>query len=523
MTASGGVGGPYTFSATGLPTGLTMSSSGTISGTTTSTGTFNYTVTITDRAGNTGTVNCSVTVYPPPSATCISITAIQGTPITPVTMTGSGGVGGPYTFSATGLPAGLTMSSSGTISGTPTVNGTFNYTVTVTDSAGNKGTVNCSVTVAPPISASCVSITAVQGTAITPVTMTASGGAGGPYTFSATGLPAGLTMSSSGTISGTPTVSGTFNYTVTITDKAGNTGTVNCSVTVAPPSVTCNCGTLTVYKNVPMTPVTLSGSGGVGGPYTFSNASGLPAGVTISSSGVISGTPTVTGTFNFTVTVADKNGNKSTLNCKIIVNTPPAPTCSVNDQALTMTYNSAIGIARLDVTTNLNNNFKVNITPSPTSTTFSPNGNNTAMPAGEYIKFPSPVTSAVTVAVSRINTSKSAQLTVQATDAAGQTITCDPVTTVLSGLNWKSGLNGVQTFTNLPQAAGIITINNGTPGLNDVLVLVNGFPFIETKMTDGQVIDLNVSKAMKPGNNNTIVLVGIGTSGNSSAQIYISQ
>src|SRR5206468_34604 len=131
----------------------------------------------------------------------------------------------PYTFSATGLPAGLTMSTGGTISGTPTVSGTFNYTVTVTDKDGNTGTENCSVTVNPPPTATCVSITAVQGFAITPVTMVGSGGTGGPYTFSATGLPAGLTMSTGGTISGTPTVNGSFNYTVTVTDKDGNTGT----------------------------------------------------------------------------------------------------------------------------------------------------------------------------------------------------------------------------------------------------------------------------------------------------------
>src|SRR5438067_3934437 len=110
-----------------------MSSGVTTSPTRPSTGLFNYTVTVTDSAGNTGTVNCSVTVNPPPSATCVTINAVQGVAITPVTMTGSGGAGGPYTFSATGLPAGLTMSTGGTISGTPTVNGTFNYTVTVKD------------------------------------------------------------------------------------------------------------------------------------------------------------------------------------------------------------------------------------------------------------------------------------------------------------------------------------------------------------------------------------------------------
>jgi hypothetical protein len=116
-----------------------------------------------------------------------------------------------------------------------TASGTYNYTVTVTDSAGNHGTVHCSVTVAAPVSSTCVSITATQGVAITPVTMTASGGAGGPYTFTATGLPPGVSISSSGSISGTPTASGTYNYTVTVTDSAGNHGTASCSVTVAAP------------------------------------------------------------------------------------------------------------------------------------------------------------------------------------------------------------------------------------------------------------------------------------------------
>src|SRR5215470_4952667 len=184
MVGSGGSGGPYTFSASGLPAGLTMSTGGTISGTPTVSGTFNYTVTVTDKNGHSGTVNCSVTVNPPPTASCVSITAVQGVAITPVTMVGSGGVGGPYTFSATGLPAGLSMASDGTISGTPTVSGTFNYTVTVKDSAGNTGTVNCSVTVNPPPTATCLVINAVQGVAVSTAAMTGSGGVGGPYTFS---------------------------------------------------------------------------------------------------------------------------------------------------------------------------------------------------------------------------------------------------------------------------------------------------------------------------------------------------
>ncbi len=89
--------------------------------------------------------NWGVLLAPAPTATCLTITAVAGTPIT-VTMAGTGGVGGPYTFTATGLPPGLSVSNRGTISGTPTTSGTYNYTVTVKDSAGNSGTVSCPVT-----------------------------------------------------------------------------------------------------------------------------------------------------------------------------------------------------------------------------------------------------------------------------------------------------------------------------------------------------------------------------------------
>jgi hypothetical protein len=237
MPAGSGGTKPYTYAATGLPTGLVMAIDGTISGTPTVTGTFTYTVTVTDSAGGKGTSKCTVTVYPPITSSCVVINAIRGVAITPVTMTASAGTGAGYTFTATGLPAGLSISSTGTISGTPTVTGTFPYIVTITDSAGDKSIFNCSVTVYPPITASCVSITAAQGVAITPVTMTASGGTGTGYTFTATGLPAGLSISAGGTIAGTPTAGGTYPYTVTVKDSAGNTGTVNCSVTVNPKPV----------------------------------------------------------------------------------------------------------------------------------------------------------------------------------------------------------------------------------------------------------------------------------------------
>ena len=247
-------------------------------------GSFSYTVTITDSKGDKGTLSCSITVLPPVSVSCVTFNAVQGVAITPVSLTGSGGAGGAYTYSATGLPPGLTMSSSGVISGTPTASGTFNYTVTITDTGGNQGsgrcshqsTLSCSITVAPAVSATCVSIDAVQGNAIVSATLVGSGGTG-PYTFTATGLPSGLSISSAGVISGTPTVSGTFSYTVTITDSKGNKGTLSCSITVLPP-VSVSCVTFNAVQGVAITPVSLTGSGGAGGAYTYS-ATGLPPGL----------------------------------------------------------------------------------------------------------------------------------------------------------------------------------------------------------------------------------------------------
>ena len=169
------------------------------------------------------TGTCPYTINPAISATCVVINASQNVAITPVTMTASGGTGTGYTFSATGLPTGLTMASNGTISGTPTVTGTFPYTVTITDSAGNKGTFNCSVTVGTPVDIECGSCTAGKATSGTPysASLSATGGTA-PYTFSiiSGSLPPGLTLNAStGAITGTPTTPGSYMFTSKVTDK----------------------------------------------------------------------------------------------------------------------------------------------------------------------------------------------------------------------------------------------------------------------------------------------------------------
>ena len=204
IVATGGLP-PYTFSVPpgSLPPGLTLTTSGPnagqISGVPTTAGTFSFTVTVTDSSGlGSGTVtkNCSIVIAPPPSALCLVLTGlIQGAPFSSGPMTGSGGSGSGYTFASSDLPAGLTMASNGSISGTPNASGTFTYHVTVTDGGGHTGTIECSLTIAPPPTAVCLVLTGLtQGSPFSSGPMTGSGGSGSGYTFASSDLPAGLSM-----------------------------------------------------------------------------------------------------------------------------------------------------------------------------------------------------------------------------------------------------------------------------------------------------------------------------------------
>src|SRR5204862_338885 len=121
-------------------------------------------------------------------------------------------------------------------------------------------------------------------------------------TFSnAVGLPAGLSMDASGNITGTPTAFGTFTFTFTVKDANGKTATGSCSIVINPPPVVPTCGTVTGNVgtvNVAYT-AAVSATGRRSSALTFSNAVGLPAGLSMDAAGKITGTPTAFGTFTF--------------------------------------------------------------------------------------------------------------------------------------------------------------------------------------------------------------------------------
>jgi hypothetical protein len=139
------------------------------------------------------------------------------------------------------------------------------------------------------------------------------GGGSGPYAFMLTAgaLPAGLTLSSGGLLSGTPTAGGAFNFTVTATDSSGApgpyTGSRAYALNIASPTVSLSPATVPNGTRTVAYSATLAASGGTA-PYTFAVTAGvLPGGLSLSTGGVLSGTPTAIGSFNFAVTATDSS------------------------------------------------------------------------------------------------------------------------------------------------------------------------------------------------------------------------
>jgi len=244
ITASGGAT-PYIFSvATGLPPGLTISTTGVISGTPTTAGSYTFTVTATDA--ELYTASSTYTVIVPPLLSAISPTTFSGTAVNPLSVTfgPTGGIG-PYTFSPTGVfPTGTSFSSLAgvstvTLSGTPSVASTGTLQLNVTDSTGQSllGAVTWTVAPRPALSLAFVNLASYQvGISAVGARVTATGGTA-PYTFTVQSgtLPSGVSLLANGNFTGTLTAAGTFNFTVLATDPTGLTGTASTSILVAAP------------------------------------------------------------------------------------------------------------------------------------------------------------------------------------------------------------------------------------------------------------------------------------------------
>ena len=335
LAASGGTA-PFTWSvSTGaLPTGLTLSAAGSLTGTPTAAGTFTFTIQVADATRATATKSFTITVTGLTITTATLPSGTVGTSYTATTLAATGGTP-PYSWSASGLPSGLSISSAGVISGMPTASGSFSVTLKVTDSAQATATQTFTITVAAALTITTAALpNATVGTPYSQ-TLTASGSGTFAWSVSTGALPAGITLSSAGSLSGTPTAPGTFTFTVSVTG-GGQTATQSFTITVTA-ALTITTATLpngtvgTAY-----TPTTLAAAGG-SGALTWSISTGaLPGGITLSSAGSLSGTPTAPGTFTFTVGVTG-GGQSASKSFTITVGVPAGPPATITGLPATAT------------------------------------------------------------------------------------------------------------------------------------------------------------------------------------------
>jgi large repetitive protein len=306
--ASGGTA-PYTFSVSAQPPGVSISSvgaSGSLSGTPTQAGTFYATITVTDAQNTSTSTPVTINVL---GLTTLSLPNGTAGQFYGASVAATGGTGA-YSFSASGVPSGLSLSGSGFLSGTAKKGGT--YTLSVTVSSGGvsaKGSVSLTMANAQPLSISGASLPSDTINVAYSQTLSAMGGVP-PYTWgtSAGSLPQGLTISTSGIVSGTPTgTPGTTYFGVQVTDAAGAIGTATATIVILPIPLVITTQSLPSGMNgVDYPPQTLTANGGVGQySWTLGSGSSLPSAMVLSSGGVLSGVPGSTGTFSVRITVTD--------------------------------------------------------------------------------------------------------------------------------------------------------------------------------------------------------------------------
>jgi autotransporter-associated beta strand protein len=330
LEVGGGIG-PYVWSLASnnvLPAGLTMTSDGVVSGTLTTSGSNSFAVNVTDLMGSTTSRTFSLTVSAPPLAieTAAIFSGATAGQAFNQQLVATGGIE-PYAWSvvAGALPPGLALSGSGLLAGTPTQSGSYAFTVRLAD--GIEAVTRdyaMEVAPAPELTVATASLpSAVAGVAYAQV-LNATGGEG-PYAWAITGgsLPAGLSLSDDGTISGTMQAPGTSAFTVRVTDAAANTAIKELSLTVAEPLVVLTAelpgGTAgTTYRQ------TLAAAGGTS-LYSWSVSAGaLPGGLTLSPSGEIAGIPATGGNFVFTVRVQEMSGVSAEKELSLAIQQPLA-------------------------------------------------------------------------------------------------------------------------------------------------------------------------------------------------------
>lgn len=226
----------------------------------------------------------------------------------------------PHTFvvHSGGLPPGLTLSSEGAVSGTPTAAGAYSFYIQAADSTWLKSERKFTIDISPKLTIVNNSIPAATTGVLYSVKLSTSGGSASSWKLSAGSLPSGLTLTSNGTITGTPTTQGVWTFTVLASDGS-RSDTKQLTLSVVAP-VTVHAGALPPALVGTHFTTQLVAAGGTGA-YTYSLLDGtLPAGLTFdTTTGVITGVARTAGTFPLVIGATAAGGGAAQWNLKLVV------------------------------------------------------------------------------------------------------------------------------------------------------------------------------------------------------------
>ncbi len=335
LTNTGGTQ-PFSWSVISgsLPPGLTLSSGGLLSGTPAASGTYSFTVQVVDSS------------ISPMTATQAYQMTIAAAPVyPPLTISGDSSLGDvavgaavgqsffaaggkpPYNWSSTSLPAGLSLSSAGALSGNASQPGNFTFMVQVSDAQGLSSSLSATLAV---LGLAPVSLPTANTVSAYSASFTGLGGVP-PYAFSGQGIPAGLALSGSGVLSGIAKKSGTFPITIQLADSGGASLSATFNLVVsAPATLTVSAAQLSTGTVSSPYSDTLGANGGAP-PYNWTVIGGtLPPGLTAAASGTVSGTPTQAGTYTFTAQATDNSGATASGAVTITIAAPPLTVTSMS-------------------------------------------------------------------------------------------------------------------------------------------------------------------------------------------------
>ena len=355
-----------TYSKVSGPVWLTVSATGVLGGTplNDNIGLNTFTVQVTDTSNTSATATLNVTVSNTNDAPVFTNPTVSGTAATEDTaytgtLAGTASdpdAGDTFTYSKVSGPSWLAVASNGELSGTPANAdvGSNSFTVRVTDAGGLTGDATLNITVAntndaPVFAANPISENAAEDSAFSGQISTSDPDTGDILTCAKLSGPSWLTVSSSGALAGTPLNSdvGLNVFSIQVTDSSNVSVTAILNVNVAntndAPTFAADPIPESATEDSPFSGQLAASDVDAGDTLTYSKASG-PAWLTVSSSGVLGGTPlnADVGPNVFTVQVTDTSNSTTTATLNITVaNTNDAPAFAADPIAESATEDSA--------------------------------------------------------------------------------------------------------------------------------------------------------------------------------------